>query len=184
MTHFLELDLPKLENVYSKLNTFMLRNSIKWFNNQICLNTIESDPTNYTLGVGSLHKDWGNRKEYGGNIEVDMKHDRLKESDFTVLCSQFKGSILEEMYDILSSRYNLGRVRIMRSEPKTCLSWHMDVNKRIHYPLKTQDGCFMVIENEVKFLPENTWWLTNTLEYHTAFNASMNPRVHLVAEVL
>jgi hypothetical protein len=42
----------------------------------------------------------------------------------------------------------------------------------------------MVIEDEVKFLPENTWWKTNTLKPHTAFNASKENRIHLVAVLL
>jgi hypothetical protein len=60
----------------------------------------------------------------------------------------------------------------MKSEPKTCLSWHVDFSTRIHYPMKTQEGCFMVIADEVCHLTENTWWWTDTVLPHTAFNAS------------
>jgi hypothetical protein len=72
----------------------------------------------------------------------------------------------------------------MKSKPKTCLSWHVDTTPRIHFPIKTQDGCFMVIDNEVQHLTKNTWWWTNTVAPHTAFNASKEDRIHLVAVVL
>jgi hypothetical protein len=72
----------------------------------------------------------------------------------------------------------------MKSLPKTCLSWHVDDTKRIHYPIKTQEGCFMIIEEEIKHLPQHTWWLTNTLVKHTAMNASLEDRVHLVVTLL
>jgi hypothetical protein len=42
----------------------------------------------------------------------------------------------------------------------------------------------MIIEDEVKHLPANTWWLTNTLVKHTALNASMEDRIHLVASLI
>ena len=42
----------------------------------------------------------------------------------------------------------------------------------------------MVIEDEVKHMPENTTWLTDTTFHHTAFNASMHPRVHIVGVLL
>jgi hypothetical protein len=72
----------------------------------------------------------------------------------------------------------------MASKPKTCLSWHTDSSKRLHYPLKTQEGCFMVIEDEVFHIPKNQWWLTDTVLPHTAFNSSKELRIHLVASIL
>ena len=39
-------------------------------------------------------------------------------------------------------------------------------------------------EDEVKHMPENTTWLTDTTFHHTAFNASMHPRVHIVGVLL
>jgi hypothetical protein len=42
----------------------------------------------------------------------------------------------------------------------------------------------MIIEDEVKHMNENTWWMTNTVLYHSAFNGSKEDRIHLVAVVL
>ena len=72
----------------------------------------------------------------------------------------------------------------MNSLPKTCLSWHEDQTPRLHYPIKTQSGCFMVIENESKHLKQNQWYWTNTTVPHTAFNGSKQPRLHLIVTVL
>ena len=58
------------------------------------------------------------------------------------------------------------------------------IQPEFHYPVKTQDGCFMVIENEIKYLELNNWYWTNTVLLHTAFNASKEDRIHLVAVIL
>ena len=60
----------------------------------------------------------------------------------------------------------------------------MDSTPRVHYAIKTQEGAFMVIEDEVMHMPQSTWWWTNTLVNHTAFNASMADRIHLVATII
>ena len=72
----------------------------------------------------------------------------------------------------------------MRSGSKSCLSWHIDSEIRIHYPIKTQEGCLMIIEEEAKHLTQNQWWWTNTVIPHTAMNASKEDRVHLVVSIL
>jgi aspartyl/asparaginyl beta-hydroxylase (cupin superfamily) len=92
--------------------------------------------------------------------------------------------VFEEIYYTLQKYYTLGRVRLMQSKPKTCLTWHNDNSKRIHLPIKTNAGCQMVIENQVQHMPAGTWWLTDTTVPHTAFNASTESRIHLVAVVL
>ena len=75
-------------------------------------------------------------------------------------------------------------MRLMLMKPKSCLTWHNDFDTRLHYPIQTNKGCQMVIENEVLHMPANTWWLTNTSYDHTAFNASTDTRIHLVVSIL
>jgi len=190
MTNFTKLSNMPIVDLYSELNNLISRNIVKWpQSNQICLNTMESDNSNYLLGTGSLIYDWDNAVSIiddNGNetIKVEKYETPYKETDFTILCSQFVGTLFEEVYNSLYNRYNIGRVRLMRSKPKTCLSWHTDSSVRIHYPIKTQEGCFMIINDEVKHLSLNEWWFTNTLLYHTAMNASTEDRIHLVAAIL
>lgn len=189
MSYFIQLkDLP-VYDLYSELQLMLRLNHISWKQNQICINTTEQDPNNIHLGVGSLWYDWDNAviqvDEFGvETVCAPEKTNKLKETDFSIVATPFKHTLFEEVYDSLCERFIVGRVRVMKSNPNTCLSWHIDDTKRIHYPLKTQDGCFMLIEDEIKHMPANTWWLTDTLNLHTAFNASAESRIHLVVEMV
>jgi aspartyl/asparaginyl beta-hydroxylase (cupin superfamily) len=77
-------------------------------------------------------------------------------------------------------KYGLVRTRIMKSNPRTCLSLHRDLSKRIHIPLFTNDNCFMVIDDQVYRMPPNNIYLADTTQPHTAVNASFEPRAHIV----
>jgi len=189
MSNFTKInDLPKYD-LYAELNTMIREDKLYWNkDNQICLNTILGQEDNFTIGTGSLQYDWdlGRVQDADGNEIriVNEKQSILQENDFTVMCSQFKNTKFEEIYKELSNKYTLGRVRLMRSKSKTCLSWHTDKSIRLHYPLKTQEGCLMIIEDEVMHLTKDTWWMTNTTGKHTAVNASREDRIHLVAVIL
>lgn len=181
-------DLPVFENlmeVYSKI----LHDCNLEYRDQICLNSIPSEPDDPFKGTRSIYYDWENSKRVvnaDGNerVIVDKFKNPLEDADFTELCSQFKGTEFEELYIILKQRFEIGRVRLIRSKPKTCLSWHVDRTARLHFPINTQEGCFMIIQDEIKHLPRNTWWHTNTLTHHTALNGSWEDRVHLVVNLL
>lgn len=177
--HFTKLDLPAYD-LLSELNFMLNENIVNWGNiNQICINTTIDYKDNFHHGAGSLYFDWSNIE----NGKPSIRPVELQENDFTELCSVFTGTVFEEVYQKLKATFNIGRLRLMKSIPKTCLTWHYDNTMRIHYPLSTSEGCLMIIENEVKHLPANTWWLTNTLVKHTALNASMEDRIHLVASL-
>lgn len=156
-----------------------------WMSNQICLNTSQPDGNNHWEGVGSLGKDWSKSRTVNGTIIVPDRAIRLREDDFKYLCLKFKSTVFEDMYNEITSRYRVGRVRLMKLPPHQCLSWHTDSTQRLHYPIKTNEKCFMVIENEIKHLPQNEWWLADTVNnYHTVFNGSEEERIHLVACLL
>lgn len=190
MNHFKRLDDLPILDLYSELNKLIVEKDLNWGNsNQICLNHIEKDSSNFLFGTGSLTHDWENSyfvvSETGEKKRIIKERDqKIEERDFKYLCNQFKNTLFETVYTALQEKYTLGRVRLMKSESKTCLSWHVDTTPRIHYPIKTQEGCFMVIEDEVMHIPLNEWWETNTILKHTAFNGSKESRIHLVATVL
>lgn len=180
MKYFEKINLPTYNNLYEELKKL----DLSWFQNQISLNTLSNEPENYHKGCGSLVYDW-TKSEYKDGVNIVPKYDNpLEEKDFNTLCTVFQNTIFEEIYNNLSTLYILGRVRIMKSKPKTCLSWHTDSTPRLHYPIKTQKGCIMVIENETMHIPQNEWWLTNTIYEHSAFNGSNEERIHLVATIL
>lgn len=185
MKYFSQLQLPAYPALISDLTKLLDNSIVNWGpNKQICLNSIVGKSTDIALGTSSLDYDWDNAStviEHGiSRIIVPKKEVPLKDSDFTVLCDQFKNTEFENVYNMLNSNFKIGRVRLIKSEPKTCMSWHIDHSQRIHYPLCTQEGCLMVIKDEVMHLPQDTWWMTNTVELHTAFNSSKSSRIHLV----
>jgi hypothetical protein len=189
MSNFLQIfDLPELD-LYNDYVRLLSENKIFFKEknpNQICLNSTVDHPDDLHLGAGSLFYDWQETINDSGALTYTTvkRENPIKEEHFQILNSQFKGSLFEEVYIALQKKYKLGRVRIMRSNPKTCLSWHVDSSIRIHYPIKTQEGCFMVIDKEVVHLSQNKWWWTNTKLPHTAFNSSKEVRIHLVVECI
>lgn len=187
MYNFIELNNLPVYDLYTEFLKLLNQKKIWWHStneDQICINATINDPGNCLTGRGSLFYDWDNSYMEGNKWVIPEREKKLKETDFTVLCEGFKESMFEDVYNYLIKRYTLGRIRIMKSKPKTCLTWHVDDTPRIHYPMKTQNGCFMVIGNESKHLENNKWYLTNTLLPHTAFNGSIEDRIHLVAVVL
>ena len=80
----------------------------------------------------------------------------------------------------IMEKYGMVRTRIMQSQPKTCLTIHRDLTKRIHIPIITNPNCFMMIDGQVHILQVGKVYLTNTTVFHTAVNASTLARVHIV----
>ena len=107
---------------------------------------------------------------------------RIDETKYTEFIKDLEDTYFKEVYDILSKKFKLGRVRILLKEPRSTLSWHRDPEPRLHIPIITNPGCIMVIEEVAKHLPaDGSVWLTNNLKYHNFFNGGEEDRVHLVA---
>ena len=117
-------------------------------------------------------------KEVSRDIEID-------ESKYTHLVSEFEDTYFKEVYETLSKRFKLGRVRLLLKEPRSTLSWHKDPEPRLHIPIITNPGCSMVIENVAKHLPaDGNVTITNNTKYHNFFNGGEQDRIHLVACLL
>ncbi|MBM3630758.1 MAG: aspartyl/asparaginyl beta-hydroxylase domain-containing protein [Alphaproteobacteria bacterium] len=125
---------------------------------------------------------WTKPDSSGKEVLRDINID---ESAYTEFIEDYKKTYFKEVYDQLSSRYKLGRVRILLKEPRSTLSWHRDPEPRLHIPIITNPGSIMVIENVAKHLPaDGSVWITNNTKYHNAFNGGEEDRIHLVACVL
>ena len=134
--------------------------------------------------AGSLLYQWGN-DAFDENGRLKSIANPKIESEFSHLVKEFAGTIFDDIYHQLSSTYNLGRIRLMNSRPKTCLSWHTDSEKRIHIPIITNPGARLVIEDSANHLPaDGSVYLADTTLYHTAFNSGFQDRIHVVACVL
>ena len=117
-------------------------------------------------------------KEVCRDIDID-------ESKYTQLVPEFEKTYFKEVYETLSKKFKLGRVRLLLKEPRSTLSWHKDPECRLHVPIITNKGCSMVIENVAKHLPaDGKVWITNNTKYHNFFNGGEQARIHLVACVL
>ena len=114
-----------------------------------------------------------------------MRDKPIKEESYTEFVKDFEKTYFKEVYDTLSKKFKLGRVRILLKEPRSTLSWHKDPEPRLHIPIITNPGSIMVIENVAKHLPaDGSVWITNNTKYHNAFNGGEVARIHLVACVL
>ena len=125
---------------------------------------------------------WTKPNSSGNEVVRDEKID---ESAYSEFIDEFKNTYFKEVFDVLSAKYKLGRVRILLKQPRSTLSWHRDPEPRLHIPIITNPGCHMVIDNVAKHMPaDGSVWVTNNTKYHNAFNGGEENRIHLVACVL
>ena len=147
----------------------------------IPVNQIPNDK-NSIKGNNIRGRYWTIADETGKEVSRDVAID---ESKYTQLVPEFEQTYFEEVYETLSKKFKLGRVRLLLKEPRSTLSWHKDPECRLHVPIVTNKGCSMVIENVAKHLPaDGKVWITNNTKYHNFFNGGEQARVHLVACVL
>ena len=123
-------------------------------------------------------------KPNGSGKEV-VRDEMINEEAYSEFIDEYKETYFKDVFDALSSKYKLGRVRILLKEPRSTLSWHRDPEPRLHIPIITNPGSIMVIDNVAKHLPaDGSVWITNNTKYHNAFNGGEENRIHLVACVL
>ena len=144
----------------------------------ISLNQIPGDPdsikSNMVRGVY-----WTKPDSSGKEVVRDVT---INESKYTAFVEDFKNTYFKEVYDELSKRFKLGRVRLLLKEPRSTLSWHRDPEPRLHIPIYTNPGAIMVIDKIAQHMPaDGSVWITNNKKYHNAFNGGEENRVHLVA---
>jgi len=171
----LRSDLKKILNL-KKFNTLGISNFGAIQLNQIP-NDSESIKGNNLRGVY-----WTKPDDSGVEVSRDSQIDEFR---YTELVSEFQNTYFKEIYEVISSKFKIGRVRILLKEPRSTLSWHRDPEPRLHIPIITNPGCSMVIENVAKHLPaDGSVWLTNNTKYHNFFNGGEQDRIHLVACLL
>jgi hypothetical protein len=147
----------------------------------IFLNQIPGKPESITgENVKGIY--W-TKPDSSGKEEVRAK--KIDESAYTEFVPDLADTYFKEVYEKLSEKFKLGRVRILLKEPRSTLSWHKDPEPRLHIPIITNPGSIMVIEEIAKHLPaDGCAWITNNTKYHNAFNGGEEGRVHLVACIL
>ena len=176
-------DIVKLQSALKEVDTRVARQSPLGERdiNAICLTQIPGDPNSITGGnVRGLF--WTRPDHTGTEVTREAPIDENQYSEFVKL---FEDTYFKEVYDTITSKYKLGRIRLLWKLPRTTLSWHRDPEPRLHIPIVTNPGARMCIDTEVRHMPaDGSVWITDNTRYHNAFNGGEEDRVHLVATVL
>lgn len=109
----------------------------------------------------------------------------VNESAYKVFEPILSETYFKHIHDVLSQHYEIGRVRILKLDSRTSLSYHRDPEARLHIPIITNPGALMIINKEAYHMKaDGSVYYTDTTKYHTALNGGDECRVHLVATVL
>ena len=178
-----KFDIYELRKAYEDIVKIKDFTGVKGVTNfgAISLTQIPGDPESIK-GNNARGVFWTKPNSSGKEVVRDKIIDEAAYSEFI---DDYKKTYFKEVYDVLASKYKLGRVRILLKEPRSTLSWHRDPEPRLHIPIITNPGSIMVIDNVAKHLPaDGSVWITNNTKYHNAFNGGEENRIHLVACVL
>ena len=179
----LKFDTKKLQDALVqvlKIKKYDTAGGISHFG-AICLNQIPGQPDSIK-GNKARGIFWTKPDHTGKEAKRDTA---INESEYTEFIKEYEKTYFKEVYEKLSSKFKLGRVRILLKEPRSTLSWHRDPEPRLHIPIITNKGCRMVIEDVSKHMPaDGTVTITNNTKYHNFFNGGEQARIHLVACVL
>ena len=120
------------------------------------------------------------------SVDGEEQRERyVDEGKYTLFNPVFEETYFKTVYERLLTKYNLGRVRILKLEPRTCLSYHRDPEPRIHIPLTSNPGALMIVDQfAVNLRADGGVYYTNTLKYHSVLNGGETERIHLIATVL
>ena len=179
----IKFDVEKLQAAYKeviKIKNFESPGEITNFG-AISLTQIPGDPDSIK-GHKARGVFWTKPDSTGREVTRDVSVDEEKYSEFI---DDYKDTYFKDVYEALSKKYKLGRVRILLKQPRSTLSWHRDPEPRLHIPIITNPGCIMVIDNVAKHMPaDGHAWITNNTKYHNFFNGGEEDRIHIVACVL
>jgi hypothetical protein len=179
----IKFDINELQKAYHeivKIKSFDSPEGISNFG-AISLTQIPGDPESIQ-GHKARGVFWTKPNSTGNEVIRDIK---INEAAYSEFIEDYKKTYFKEVFDVLSSKFKLGRIRILLKQPRSTLSWHRDPEPRLHIPIITNPGSIMVVDNVAKHLPaDGSVWITNNTKYHNFFNGGEENRIHLVACVL
>ena len=178
----IKFDIAKLQETYKEIvKTKKFEDAGVTNFGAISLTQIPGNPESIK-GSNARGVYWTKPDKTGKEVSRDVN---IKEEDYSEFIKEYENTYFKEVYDKLSSKHKLGRVRILLKQPRSTLSWHRDPEARLHIPIITNLGCIMVIDNVAQHMPaDGSVWITNNTKYHNAFNGGEENRIHLVACVL
>ncbi|HMN68571.1 MAG TPA: aspartyl/asparaginyl beta-hydroxylase domain-containing protein [Bdellovibrionales bacterium] len=165
----LRFDQPRLADELDRLTKLR---DFHPMDNQLSLTHFENSEDPLYDGVGSLF-----RPHRPASAPTD-------EAAYSIFHRDLRDWYLHEVYTQVRQFADgaVGRVRLIRLGPKSCMSLHKDVNFRLHVPIVSNPQCFMIFENYGFFhlAADGSAYLTDTLGRHTVMNGSDSPRIHMV----
>jgi len=112
----------------------------------------------------------------------EPREELVPELQFSELNPALAGTYFEHVHKELTSRFPIGRTRILSKPQYNCNSWHRDPEPRLHIPILTNPGSLFIVNHHATHLPaDGSVYFTDTRGYHTALNGGDDNRVHLVA---
>ena len=146
----------------------------------ICLTQVPGDANSIT-GGNVLGRYW----EMDENYKEQKYLDLVDEEKYSEFVQVLEHTYFKVVYDMLLTKYKLGRTRLVWKNPLTVIRWLKDPERRLHIPIVTNPGCIAIIDTEAQHLKaDGRAWITNNTKYHTALNGGHVARVHLIATVL
>lgn len=176
----------------------------------ICLTVSEPDSELWYDGIAG--KSYSNKSESRYDLKTqfdDNTNEFIDETKYIHPISQIKGTYLEQFITSLSGVF---RWRISVLPPRTTLSIHKDgsflmptlnstgsiLDWRIHFPITTNNRCFLInwpenfntpsetgeiVELDIAHFKAGSAYLLNTNRTHCATNYSNKERIHLIASI-
>jgi hypothetical protein len=139
------------------------------YSGQICLQGVKGNLDPY-LGIG---------QSGGSNSWERLQTHTYKSEEFNqnIFNMEYTNSILE--------KYSMVHTRLMDVKPKSCYSYHVDIRKRLHIPLETNDHCWFIIDKVLHHLPaDGSVYLVDTMLPHTVLNCGSEIRTHIVSQAI
>jgi hypothetical protein len=146
--------------------------------NQLCLTHRDNSSNIWHDASGSLYN----------RMTGDYLAEETEFNKWNLLPNSYIRQQIELLIDI--EKFKLGRIRIMKLNPKSGLSVHADREARYHFVLKTNMYCYMsedfsekrdIVRAICYHIPKNShWYKVDTTRAHWVYNGGNEERIHLV----
>ena len=146
-----KFDINELQKAYKEILKIKDFSGVTGISNfgAISLTQIPGDPDSIK-GNKARGVFWTKPDKSGKEVIRDQIIDEGAYSEFI---NEYKDTYFKEVFETLSSKYKLGRVRILLKEPRSTLSWHRDPEPRLHIPIITNPGSIMAVSYTHLTLP-------------------------------
>ena len=137
-----KFDIDELKKAYNEILKIKDFDGVSGVSNfgAISLTQIPGDPDSIK-GHKARGVFWTKPDSTGNEV---IRDESIKESAYSEFIKDYKDTYFKEVFDVLSKKYKLGRVRILLKQPRSTLSWHRDPEPRLHIPIITNPGSITV----------------------------------------